>query len=286
MKRGMWKVIAATAVAGLSALGLQASASAAGGATTSAPPPRAAAALPFPAHTETVFHPISPVRILDTRSSLGGHPGKISSGNPFNLQVTGGAVPAGASAVAFNVTVVAPTASSFLTIWPTGAAQPIVSNINYVAGQTVANSNTVLLSTSGKMTIRPGTGSTHVLVDIAGYYSKSTAWGPAGYIGWVVANDDTIFAFQHNNDVGIFSRARNGLGDNTFRFFRADISASSGVAHASVEVSVIGPVGSACFTASTSVPDGSESDLEVRVTCVHTTDLTPVNAAFYLQVAG
>src|SRR5215470_5141685 len=103
-----WKVVAVAAVAGLSALALQASASAAGrGGTVTAPPQ--AAALPFLASGETVFHPVTPTRILDTRLSLGGHPGKISSTAPFNLQVTGASGPAaltGASAVAFNVTVV------------------------------------------------------------------------------------------------------------------------------------------------------------------------------------
>src|SRR5262249_43998043 len=125
-------VIVAVAMAGVSALALQGGASAAGGA---APPshvtPQGSGALAFPPQTETVFHPVNPTRILDTRSTLGGHHGMISSTAPFNLQVTGGVVPAGAAAVEFNLTVVNPTVASFLTVWPTGTTQPNASNINY-----------------------------------------------------------------------------------------------------------------------------------------------------------
>src|SRR5262245_31911088 len=74
--------------------------------TKAGPVPQAAAKfdLPFPAAEETVFHPINPVRILDTRSTLGGHLGPITSAAPFNLQVTGSlgglgtVVPSGAAA--------------------------------------------------------------------------------------------------------------------------------------------------------------------------------------------
>ena len=38
-----------------------------------------------------------------------------------------------------NVTVTAPTASSFLTIWPSGAPLPNASSLNFVPGQTVPN---------------------------------------------------------------------------------------------------------------------------------------------------
>jgi len=284
MKRRAWKVVAAAALAGLSALALQAGASAAGGATTSTPP--TAAALPFLPASETVFHPISAVRILDTRSSLGGHMGKISSGSPFILQVTGNQVPAGASAVVFNVTVIGPTAASYLTIWPSDTARPNASNISFAAGQTVANFNTVRLTFDGRLTIRPGAGSTHVLVDIAGYYSKSTAWGQSGYIGWAVASDTSVLGAHSSNGWPVELKAHNGLGDNTYRLIAANITTSSGAAAANVQVSVIGPAGSACFTAATAVPNGSGTDLEVRVVCLHTKDLTPVNATFYLQVAG
>jgi len=290
MKPRTWKVVAAVvaAVAGLAALALQASASAAGrGATTSALPPAPAAALPFPPDTETVFNPINPMRILDTRTSLGGHPGKISSGAPFNLKVFSEVVPPEARAVAFNVTVVAPTVSSFLTIWPKGTARPTFDNLSYAAGKTVTSSSMVRLSNDGQMTIKPAAGSTHVLIDIAGYYSRSTAWGQEEYVAWVVASDVTAYAAHSNNGAPIELKARNGVGDRAFRFHGANIQTFPiPNAIASIQVSVIGPAGSACFTSSTSPANFPVTDLEVRVVCLHTKDLTPVSATFYLQVGG
>ena len=59
----------------------------------------------------------------------------------MDLQVAGaGGVPAtGASAVVLNVAVTGPTATSFLTAFPTGEALPLASNLNFDAGQTVPN---------------------------------------------------------------------------------------------------------------------------------------------------
>ena len=281
------KVIAVLAAAGLAALAFQAGASAAAGgpATTLTPSVRAAvpglpAALPFPAQTETVFHPIDPVRILDTRSSLGGHAGPIFSSTPFNLQVTGGAVPPGADAVEFNLTVVNPTASSFLTVFPTGTRQPTVSNINYVTGQTVANSNTVRLGLGGRLTIKPGTGSTNVLVDVAGYYSTSTAWGQHGYIGWVTASDTGITE-SHSNNGSAITIVNNGTGSYEVTFHNANIDVPLDVAKANVQVSATGnPV--LCTT--NALVRGS--DLVVLMSCLDTVRNELSNVPFYLQVTG
>ena len=283
MKLRTWKMIGAMAVAGLSALGLQASASAAGAAMTSTPPPRAAAAaaLPFLASDESVFHTIRPFRILDTRSGLGGHLGKISSGAPLNLQVTGpdGPILPGTSAIAFNVTVVGPTASSYLTIWPAGFPQPTISTINYVTGQTVANYGTVGLSAAGKITIKPGAGSTHVLIDIAGFYAKSVAWGQSGYFGWVKASDGAI-TFQYHNNILPITITNNGPGTNTVTFPNVNITAFF-AANASIQVSALGEP-AVCTTSSGMTGD----DLDVFVTCRRLSDGLPANTQFYLQVSG
>ena len=83
------------------------------------------------------FVGVTPNRLLDTRNFGGG--GCVTGTR--NLTVTGGTttVPIGASAVALNVTVVAPTLSGYLTVFPAGASQPTASNLNYVAGQVVPN---------------------------------------------------------------------------------------------------------------------------------------------------
>ncbi|MDQ3345663.1 MAG: hypothetical protein M3473_05130, partial [Chloroflexota bacterium] len=120
------------------------------------------------------FAPLTPSRILDTRNGTGGITGPIGQ-TPVSVQVAGkGGVPAtGASAVVLNVTVTQPTAtSSFLRVYPTGATMPNVSNLNFKAGQTVPNQVTVKLGTGGKVNLYNNTGSTHVLFDVAGWYTN------------------------------------------------------------------------------------------------------------------
>jgi hypothetical protein len=69
-----------------------------------------------------------------------------------------------------NVTVVGSTASNYLTVYPTGASPPIASNLNFVAGQTIANMVIVKVGTSGKITLYNNAGFTPVLVDVVGWF--------------------------------------------------------------------------------------------------------------------
>jgi len=116
------------------------------------------------------FHPLNPSRILDSRSGTGLF-GAWGAGQTRDLQVTGmGGVPAGATAVVMNVTVTGATASSDLRLWPTGEPVPNVSNLNFVAGQTVPNLVVVKLGPGGKVSIRNQSGQTHVIADVVGYY--------------------------------------------------------------------------------------------------------------------
>ena len=114
------------------------------------------------------FHPVVPTRLMDTRSNLGGT--TIGAGETRNLTVAGLAgVPAGATAVAINVTAVNPTNAGFITVWPAGGGRPEASNLNFVAGLTVPNMVTVGL-TGGALSIFNAAGSTDVLVDLSGWY--------------------------------------------------------------------------------------------------------------------
>ena len=71
------------------------------------------------------FAALSPTRVLDTRSGQGGS-GMLAAGGSISLQVTGtGGVPSsGVSAVAVNVTAVGPSASGYVTVWPSGTTRP------------------------------------------------------------------------------------------------------------------------------------------------------------------
>ena len=126
------------------------------------------------------YHPLpAPVRLLDTRP---GQPACDNPGNPLTAGVSrtefargacsGAFIPSNAQAIVGNATVVNDTATGagYVTLYPSAALRPIVSNLNYTAGQVVANSFTVRLGDDGAFSIYALT-STHFIVDIVGYYS-------------------------------------------------------------------------------------------------------------------
>jgi hypothetical protein len=125
-----------------------------------------------------LYHPLAPARITDTRLNSGfpNSGDTLGPGGTLNVQVTAeGGVPAsGVGAVVLNVTATNPTASSFLTVWPTGASRPTASNVNFVAGQTVPNRVQVPVGTGGKVSIFNATGSVDVVVDVGGHFTDST----------------------------------------------------------------------------------------------------------------
>jgi hypothetical protein len=120
----------------------------------------------FPAVSQ--FRSFAPQRFVDTRISGG----PLAPGERREVVMTGrGGVPnAGVGAVALNVTVVGSTASNYLTVYPSGGSQPTASNLNFVAGQTIANMVIVKVGTGGKITLFNNAGFTPVLVDVVGYF--------------------------------------------------------------------------------------------------------------------
>jgi hypothetical protein len=123
---------------------------------------------------------VVPSRILDTRYGIGAP--QVGANASVDIQVTGqGGVPANASAVVLNVTVTQPTATSFLTAWPTGRSRPAVSNLNFVAGQTVPNLVVVQVGDNGMVSLYNLAGTTHVVADVAGWFGVDGVPGGAGY---------------------------------------------------------------------------------------------------------
>jgi hypothetical protein len=115
-----------------------------------------------------LFTSVSPVRLLDTR--LTGQ--TLGAAGKVTLQVSGlTGVPSGASAVILNVTVTNTNAPSFLTVYPSTVALPTASDLNWVAGQTVANLTVGSLGSTGAITFFNAGGSSDVVVDLAGWFS-------------------------------------------------------------------------------------------------------------------
>jgi len=77
--------------------------------------------------------------------------------------------PNGVSAVALNVTVTNPIGPGFVTVYPCGQ-RPVVSSVNFVAGQTVANAVIAPLSASGELCFFSNL-DTDLVVDINGFFA-------------------------------------------------------------------------------------------------------------------
>lgn len=127
--------------------------------------------------TAGAFHVLSsPVRVYDSRAGeppLTGPKGIVGNGVERTIDCTvGGAIPAGATAAAVNVTVTGTVGAGFLSLYKFGIAFPGTSTLNWTApGTTIANGTTVALDGSARCTARVGGGgSAHVLVDVVGFY--------------------------------------------------------------------------------------------------------------------
>ena len=92
------------------------------------------------------FQDGSPLRFLDTTAKGGLPTGTtaLAAGASLTLNLEN-AIPGGAgdtastAALAFSVTVVSPARTGYLTVYPYGAAQPLSSNANWTAGQSVTS---------------------------------------------------------------------------------------------------------------------------------------------------
>ncbi|HKD12834.1 MAG TPA: hypothetical protein VKE50_12195, partial [Thermoanaerobaculia bacterium] len=119
---------------------------------------------------------IPPCRIADTRGNgFAGQygPPALAPGAPRSFVLTGQCgIPSTAQAVSLNVTVTNTQAPGFVKIFPEGGASPVVSTLNYTAGQTVANAAVVPLGTGGGVTVGAAAG-TDLILDTDGYYDAN-----------------------------------------------------------------------------------------------------------------
>jgi len=132
------------------------------------------------------YVPVTPIRVADTRSGSG-YPNAgnvITAAGTLNVAVAGTAandgVPSDAIAIVANVTAVRPSAAGFFTLYPSGEAQPTVSNLNFAAGETTANLVTMPIGTNGDITIFNHAGTANALVDVYGYYTATPTTTGAG----------------------------------------------------------------------------------------------------------
>jgi uncharacterized repeat protein (TIGR01451 family) len=126
------------------------------------------------------FYTVNPCRIVDTRGPVADTGGPALAANTKrDILLTGinappCGVPSDARAVAVNVTVVDPSASGDLRLYPAGTSLPNSSTINFAPDQVRANSAVVPLS-SGLLSVQCDmlggpTGTVHFILDVSGYF--------------------------------------------------------------------------------------------------------------------
>lgn len=125
------------------------------------------------------FTPSSPSRLVDTRASGRSSPVVV-------------AAPAGATAVALNVTATNPSLPGYLTTFPCGGEMPVVANVNFRAGETVGGAAFVPVGADGTICVFSNA-PTDVIVDLTGTFASTGAlsFAPATPLRMLDTRDGT-----------------------------------------------------------------------------------------------
>ena len=130
--------------------------------------------------------PASPLRIIDTRSSLGAA-GPLSNGDVRTVALPAGLTGSPFEAVALNITVTGAAGDGYVSVWPSGEQRPGTSVLNYQAGHDVANSVIVKVSPGQSLDIYNFGGPAQVLGDFGG------GWSVTGTNGFVSTDPVRLF---------------------------------------------------------------------------------------------
>jgi uncharacterized repeat protein (TIGR01451 family) len=120
------------------------------------------------------FFTLPPCRIIDTRNAAGplGGPALNAQADRTFAVANACSIPATAKAISVNLAVTQPTSAGNLRLRPAGMPVPLVSAINYSAGQTRSNNAVLPLNASGQITVFCGqaSGTVHFILDVNGYF--------------------------------------------------------------------------------------------------------------------
>jgi hypothetical protein len=119
------------------------------------------------------FFTVTPCRLLDTRNANGefGGPALAASNvRSYRLPLANCGLPAGSAAFSLNATVVPASSLGYLTLWPFGTNQPLVSTLNAIDGSITSNAAIVPAGTAGSVASFV-TNQTHLILDTNGYFA-------------------------------------------------------------------------------------------------------------------
>jgi uncharacterized repeat protein (TIGR03803 family) len=140
-----------------------------------------------PTSSTLAFYPLPPCRVADTRDPTkptGLGPPLLTGGQPRAFPILNATScnipPTGVAAYSLNFTVVPHGSLGYLTVWPTGQAQPTVSTLNDVLGRVIANAAIVVAGSSGEISAY-ATNNTDLIIDINGYFAAAGQGGLSLY---------------------------------------------------------------------------------------------------------
>jgi hypothetical protein len=127
------------------------------------------------AHAQYSYYALNPCRVVDTRNANSTNGGPIlasATTRSFSIRGTCG-VPTTAKAVSLNLAVTGMNAGGYVTLWPSGQSQPVVSSINFSGTDTaLANGAIVGVSANAQdLSAYDGSNSAvHIIIDVTGYF--------------------------------------------------------------------------------------------------------------------
>jgi hypothetical protein len=126
------------------------------------------------------FYPMTPCRVVDTRGPDGQLGGPYLNGGQerdFPVLASDCNIPSTAQAYSMNFTVVPVNGPlGYLTVWPAGQTQPVVSTLNNPTATNLANAALVPAGTNGEIAVYPSN-NTQLVVDIDGYFAPAGQGG-------------------------------------------------------------------------------------------------------------
>ncbi|HET9896802.1 MAG TPA: hypothetical protein VFQ44_17865 [Streptosporangiaceae bacterium] len=142
-----------------------------------------------PATAASGLVPVSPVRILDTRSAdkVGAITGPIGANATISVPIagtttsTGVEIPAGVTAVALSMTVTGQTKNGYIAAYADGEPRPATSTLNFADSGTVGNNVIVPVGPDGHVAfINASSGTDQLILDLTGYFITPQAASAAG----------------------------------------------------------------------------------------------------------
>ncbi len=120
------------------------------------------------------FYPITPCRLVDTRSgtsSLGGPSLPAGKERSFPVLSSSCGLPARANAYSLNYTAIPKRGLGWMSTWPSGQTQPVASTLNAPTGAVTANAAITVAGNNGAISVF-ASDDTDLVIDVNGYFAS------------------------------------------------------------------------------------------------------------------